>query len=96
MNRRDDAFFEKVARAKKVAKLLALVPPSTSVEADTRMAAIMATWSQGQRHRWADAANVKAPSVETWGDLLAALISRNAQPRNPEVSRDHWNDEWSA
>ena len=37
-----------------------------------------------------------ARAFDEFSDLLAALISRNAQPRNPEVSRDHWNDEWSA
>jgi hypothetical protein len=96
MNRRDGSFFEQAARAEKVAKLLAHVPPAVDFDGDIRAANLMASWSKIERDLFAKDAGVNPASEATWGDLLAALISRNAQPRTSEVSREHWNDEWSA
>jgi len=65
--------FEATARAKKVAKLLAAIPAAKD---DTRVAKLLAGWSQSDRDRFAAAHGVKSPSVRTWNELLCALVSR--------------------
>jgi hypothetical protein len=92
-------FFEEAARGEKVAKMLAYLAehaPSPGVEGDTRAANLMASWSLAERACFAQAAGVKAPSVETWGQFLSALMTRSipVEPAHTE-GRDYSNDEWT-
>jgi hypothetical protein len=65
--------FEMVARAKKVAKLVAAVPaPETRSQAE-RLAMTLAGFTERQRAMWAQAAGVRAPSNLTWAWVVSAV-----------------------
>lgn len=71
--------FEHVARARKVAALLAAVrqtfAPGNGFEAGALAAVLVAT-SQAQRDLFAAGAGVRSPSAETWRQVVAAVRRR--------------------
>lgn len=75
------------ARARKVRRMAAVLDvwatlglgslPDPIREAD-ELAAMIATWDEGQRAILATAAKVPAPSADTWADLLDVYMQRVA------------------
>ena len=61
------------ARAKKVAILLALVPPSANDAEANALARVLASWDQSRRDTFAAAAGCNSPSESTWALLCAKV-----------------------
>lgn len=67
---------EYIARARKVARLVAAVPaPETRSQAE-RLAMTLAGFTDRQRAMWAQAAGVRAPSELTWAWVCSAVRER--------------------
>jgi len=64
---------EHIARARKVRKLIALVPAPVTKSQAWRLAMTLSAFTPAQRERWARAAGVKAPSNLTWSLLCDAV-----------------------
>lgn len=77
---------EERARALKVAKLAAMLPPGQTAQEIARTADFFAKLSQADRARFAAAAGVKPPSDVTWSALVELLRSRRTR-------RQTW-DQW--
>lgn len=74
--------FEAIARAQKVARIVAIVPRSASKAEAAAVADKLAAFMPAQRARWAAAAGVtRAPSDLTWAWAVAA-VRESAPPRN--------------
>lgn len=69
--------FETRARAKKAAKIAAVVPAgyTTSRRRIAKVAAKLATFTQEQRDRWARVAGVASPSDATWLAVVATVLA---------------------
>lgn len=70
--------FEVIARQRKVAALLALVPASRTEREHEAVADTLAGFSPADRVRFAAHAGVRAPSEETWRQLVEAVRARKA------------------
>lgn len=65
--------FELVARARKVARLVAAVPaPETRSQAE-RLALTLAAFTPRQRVLWATSAGCRPPSELTWAWMVSAV-----------------------
>jgi hypothetical protein len=78
-DRLDDAFstaLEISARARKVAKTLAAIPPGDTAAANVACAAELASWPQTSRDVFAAHVGVRRPSPLNWCVLVAAVAER--------------------
>jgi hypothetical protein len=64
---------EHIARARKVRKLIALVPAPVTKSQAWRLAMTLSAFTPAQRERWARAAGVTTPSNLTWSLLCDAV-----------------------
>lgn len=76
--------FENVARARKVAAMLALVPPARSTRDVVLIARHLSAFTEAQRAELARQAKVQAPSSKTWRALLRAVWARGADVQQPQ------------
>lgn len=81
--------FESLARVRKTAKIVALVPRrfTSSRNNAARTAARMERFTTEQRDRWAVAAGAHPASDETWAMVVAAV-----RVRYPRVHRHDFSD----
>jgi hypothetical protein len=68
--------YERAARARKVAKMLALVPPGATRREMNDLADALVRFDDDARARWASAAGCTPPSIATWADLVALSRAR--------------------
>lgn len=67
---------ERAARARKVAAMLALVPPGADRREQDALADVLVGFDADARVRWAAAAGCSSPSLATWADLVAVTRAR--------------------
>ena len=93
MNRHADAVsraYERLGRARKVAKMLAKLPILPLDTTGERTIAVLEQATPANRAQFASWAGVTAPSDETWRDLIEAVRAR-MQPVNNNSRRDPAN-----
>lgn len=76
---------EHAARAAKVLKIVALVPPPATPDERERLARVLERWEQTDRDRFAAAAGARSPSEETWRLVVAAV---RAQKTGQEIEAE--------
>lgn len=74
--------FEYAARARKVAAIVALCPAGSTPREREAVAETLETFSAADRARFAAAAGVRAPSTETWAQVVEAVRARAAARRS--------------
>jgi hypothetical protein len=68
--------FEAASRMRKVAAILAVIPPGTSTQANDFAARILEVASEVQRNGIAARAGVNPPSAETWAAVVRGVRDR--------------------
>jgi hypothetical protein len=74
--------FERTARARKVSRLVSIVPRPETRDQAARLAMTLAAFTVEQRRRWAEFAGCKAPSSLTWAMCVATVRNLVSQADN--------------
>ena len=85
MSRRVDA--QAVAKAVRVARMLAAVPQAQSPDGDLRAALVLAGWGQVERDRFAAAHGCASPTDAMWSALVLSVAHRTADAALSGTSR---------
>jgi hypothetical protein len=74
---------ETLARALKVVRIVDLVPKGATRAENEALAAVLASWDQADRDRFAAVAGARTPSEESWR-LVVDVVRGRALPRETD------------